>query len=49
MDHVFEKFFRVPGRTDGASGLGLAMAKNVVEACGGRIGVTSTEGRGSTF
>ena len=49
QDQVFEKFFRVPGRAGGASGLGLSMAKNVVEACGGRIGVESVEGQGSTF
>jgi len=49
QDQVFEKFFRVPGRAGGASGLGLSMAKNVVEACGGRIGVESIEGQGSTF
>lgn len=31
------------------SGIGLAMAKRVVEQCGGRIEVSSVEGQGTTF
>ena len=46
---VFEKFFQVAGRTSSATGLGLSIAKEIVEAHGGQIGVESEPGRGSTF
>ncbi|HEY1786341.1 MAG TPA: HAMP domain-containing sensor histidine kinase, partial [Pirellulales bacterium] len=46
---VFERFFRVPGAKSGAAGLGLPLAKEVVESHGGRIGVESKVGHGSTF
>lgn len=50
LPHIFERFFRVPGQsgTTGA-GLGLAIAKEVVEAHGGHMGVESEEGIGTTF
>jgi NtrC-family two-component system sensor histidine kinase KinB len=46
---LFEKFFRVPGSPAGGSGLGLFIAKGLVQAHGGRIGVESTPGAGTTF
>jgi two-component system, NtrC family, sensor histidine kinase KinB len=46
---VFDRFFRIPGRPGGASGLGLAIARDVVIAHGGTIGVESAAGRGSRF
>lgn len=49
---VFSKFFRASNvvklETDG-SGLGLFIAKNIIEAHGGRIWFESKEGQGSTF
>jgi two-component system phosphate regulon sensor histidine kinase PhoR len=50
--HLFQKFFRAENAptvdTEGA-GLGLYLARLVVERCGGRIVCESDEGRGSTF
>lgn len=46
---LFEKFFRVPGSPAGGSGLGLFIAKGLVQAHGGAIGVDSDPGRGAKF
>jgi len=49
---IFERFTQASEevtRRYGGSGLGLAISKRLVEAMGGRIGVRSREGQGSTF
>jgi two-component system, NtrC family, sensor histidine kinase KinB len=46
---IFQRFFRVPGAQSGAAGLGLPLAKEVVETHGGSIGVESQVARGSKF
>jgi signal transduction histidine kinase len=50
LARVFERFFRVPGQSGGTgAGLGLAIAREIVEAHGGTIGVDSDEGQGARF
>src|SRR6266542_3276038 len=48
-DRIFEKFYRVPGARSGGVGLGLYIARAIVHAHGGELGVESEAGRGSTF
>lgn len=50
LDRVFEQFFRVPGQPpEEGECLGLAIARDIVEAHGGTIDVESREEKGSTF
>jgi PAS domain S-box-containing protein len=46
---VFDPYFQVPGGHADGAGLGLAIAKRIVEAHGGDIGVVSEPGHGARF
>ncbi|MCS7289651.1 MAG: HAMP domain-containing histidine kinase [Roseiflexus sp.] len=51
LPHIFERFYRADparGRENGNAGLGLSIAKGLVEAMHGRITVTSAVGVGTT-
>ena len=52
LDSVFDAFTQADASTTrrhGGSGLGLAIAKDITELMGGRLGVDSRLGEGSTF
>jgi two-component system sensor histidine kinase BaeS len=52
LPHIFDRFYRVDpsrSRSTGGVGLGLAIAKQFVDASGGSIQVDSEPGQGATF
>jgi PAS domain S-box-containing protein len=52
QDKIFDKFYRSSKAKEfsqNGTGLGLSLAKSIVESWGGKIWVESEEGKGSTF
>jgi signal transduction histidine kinase len=50
LPHLFERFYRADhARTDGGTGLGLALVKASVLSAGGTVRVESQKGQGSRF
>jgi len=49
LDHVFDAYWSAPAHMRKGTGLGLFIARGIVEAHGGWMGVDSALGRGTTF
>jgi signal transduction histidine kinase len=49
LPRIFDRFWQAPGARQLGSGLGLSIAKGIVDAHGGTIGVASELGKGTTF
>jgi signal transduction histidine kinase len=49
LPHLFDRFYRVPGRSKPGAGIGLAIAREIVVAHGGSIACSSTLGSGTEF
>jgi signal transduction histidine kinase len=49
QEHIFERFYRVPGSNKSGAGLGLSIARDIVVSHQGEIGVISPAGGGSEF
>jgi signal transduction histidine kinase/HAMP domain-containing protein len=49
QEHIFERFYRVPGTEKKGAGLGLSIAREIATAHHGEIGVISVPGSGCEF
>ena len=49
LPHIFERFYKGKNSSENSVGIGLALAKTIIEKDNGYIIVDSVSGKGSTF
>jgi two-component system, OmpR family, sensor histidine kinase KdpD len=49
LEHVFDKFYRLPGTATGGTGLGLSICRGLVEAHGGTLTADKAPEGGARF
>ena len=49
INHIFQRFYKTKNASSDSVGIGLALAKTIIEKDNGYISVTSKEGKGTTF
>ena len=49
LPHIFERFYKADNSSPQSVGIGLALAKNIINAHSGIIEVSSTKGKGTVF
>lgn len=49
IEHIFDRYWHGPSKKKSGLGWGLAICRTIVDAHGGKIWVTSEEGKGSVF
>jgi signal transduction histidine kinase len=49
LSKIFDRFWQAPGTKQQGSGLGLSIAKGVVQSLGGEIWAESQVGKGTSF
>lgn len=49
ISHIFERFYRGKNSNDDSCGIGLSLAKNIIEKSNGQISVESVLGKGTSF
>ena len=49
LPHIFERFYKGKNSSNESCGIGLSLAKSIIEKSNGNIYVESKVGKGSTF
>ena len=49
MNHIFERFYKSKNSSENSIGIGLSLAKTIIEKANGYIKVESEEGKGTIF